>query len=221
VRDTCPRSSSARVQSARAGNHSHVSAATKTLFRLAAFTGCLALVVAAPATAATPTTGTTPTTVKAAKKCWNDLIRDWYDGRIDKTYPVHCYQDALKHLPTDVKTYSDAYDVISRALADATRGQKNVDPDTAVPPPGSDGTGGGGSTGTGNGTGNGSGDGGTPSAGGGPIDDVLTTGDSGANGVTIPLLVLAGLALLLVAAGGAGLLARRLQARRSGGPGTP
>jgi hypothetical protein len=151
---------------------------------------------------------------KGASACGNALIRDWYDGRIDKTYAVHCYQDALKHLPDDVRTYSDAYDVISRALADATRGKKNVDPDTPIPPP----TDGGGSTTTttpGGGTGPGTGGGGDTNASGGPIGGVLTSGDQGSDGVPIPLLVLGGLALLLVAAGAAGLLTRRIQARRA------
>ena len=39
--------------------------------------------------------------------------------------------------------------------------------------------------------------------------------------VRIPLLVLGGLALLLLAAGGAGYLSRRAQARRNGGPPGP
>ena len=46
-------------------------------------------------------------------------------------------------------------------------------------------------------------------------DDVDTSGPSS---VPIPLLVLGGLALLLLAAGGAGYLSRRAQARREGGP---
>src|SRR5437764_13995998 len=63
------------------------------------------LVRAAPASAATP--------------CWKALLNDWYDGRIDGTYPRHCYQDALKHLPPDVETYSSARDDIERALQSA------------------------------------------------------------------------------------------------------
>jgi hypothetical protein len=39
--------------------------------------------------------------------------------------------------------------------------------------------------------------------------------------VPIPLLILGGLALLLLAAGGAGYLSRRAQARRDGGPPGP
>jgi hypothetical protein len=195
------------------------------LLRLAALAAVLSLALAASASAAkkppsTTTTGTTTSKTKTTKAvaaalgptgktCWKALIKDWYDGRIDKTYPVHCYRDALKHLPQDVKTYSDAYDVISRALADATSHKKHPDPNALVPPPGSSGGGGGG--GAGHPTT-------TPSIGpnNGPIPSVLGKGDRGATGIPIPLLVLGGLALLLVAAGGAGLLARRYQARRGG-----
>ena len=193
---------------------------TKPLLVLALAAALLALPGAALAAAPSTPTVTAP---KGAtdKQCWKALIRDWYDGRIDRVYPVHCYQDALKHLPDDVRTYSDAYDVISRALADATRGHKKVDPNELVPPPTATPissttttaaptatTPGSGSGGGGSGSG-----GGGPTAGG-PIGDVLTGGDQGADGVPIPLLVLAGLAILLVAAGAAGLIARRMQQHR-------
>jgi hypothetical protein len=214
----------------------HVSAAAKTLPRLAAlFLGLLLLVPAPVSSAASPMTTTTPkattpakakttttkskaktTTAKSkataaavgatGKKCWNDLIRDWYDGRIDKTYPVHCYQDALKHLPSDVRTYSDAYDVISRALAAATRGKKRVNPNSLVAPPAGGKTG----TTTPNGT--------TTSASPGPIGGGLNSGDRGATGIPVPLLVLGGLAILLVAAGALGFLSRRFRGRGGGGP---
>ena len=44
---------------------------------------------------------------------------------------------------------------------------------------------------------------------------------SGPSSVPIPLLILGGLALLLLAAGAAGYLSRRSQARRNGGPPGP
>lgn len=195
-----------------------MSASAKSILRATLAVAFLALLLAAAAGAAPPAkTKTTPAKTTTAplgptgKTCWNALIRDWYDGRIDKTYEVHCYRDALKHLPQDVRTYSDAYDVISRALADATRGKKRVDPNAAVSPPvppASSTTTGKGTTTTTAGPGNGS------ASGGGPIGGVLNGGDQGANAVPIPLLVLAGLAVLLVAAGGAGLAYRRYQGRR-------
>ncbi len=62
--------------------------------------------------------------VAAAKKpkpvettCAKRLLRDWGDGRIDSTYPVSCYRDALKTLPTDLSIYSSAPDDIRQALS--------------------------------------------------------------------------------------------------------
>jgi hypothetical protein len=174
----------------------------------AAFAG--SAVHAAPAQAATP--------------CWKLLLNDWYDGRIDQTYPVHCYKDALKHLPSDVQTYSSAHDDILRALQSAITKQKsehkNVSNNTLVPPE-QNGSGGTGSGGSGPG-----GSGGTTTT---TSTSTSTTGEPGRNdngglagsvssdspsSIPTPLLILGGLALLLVAAGAAGLIAKRMQARR-------
>jgi hypothetical protein len=199
-----------------------VTPAYKTLTRLAIL-ACL-VGLALPAATAGAASKATP--------CWKTLITDWYDGRIDHSYPIHCYRDALKHLPTDVRTYSDAYDVISRALASATRGKKHVNQNAIIPPPANSGGGpGGGSSGGGHSGGGGPSIGGGtgttkgPNQGGGAATGTgsgflnqaaNSLGSDHADTVPIPLLVLAGLAVLLVAAGGAGLLARRLQGRRAG-----
>jgi hypothetical protein len=163
-----------------------------------------------------------PVTAAAATPCWKTLLTDWYDGRIDNTYPLHCYQDALQHLPADVRTYSSAHDDIVRALANARASLKKegkaATPTTPVPPqtrpagkpkPGTTST-----TGTAETT---------------PITTTPSPGRSRGKGLTgladklnpsspdslpLPLLVLGGLAILLVAAGGAGLLAKRLQGRK-------
>ena len=73
----------------------------------------------------------------AATPCWKTLLNDWYDGRIDNTYAIHCYTDALKHLPPDVATYSSAHDDIERALqsAIAKLGKTKVNPNTKIAPP--------------------------------------------------------------------------------------
>src|SRR5215472_9798467 len=75
---------------------------------------------------------------QAAIPCWKVLLNDWYDGRIDHVYPVRCYRDALKHLPTDVSTYSRAHDDILRALQSAIAAQKQqhktVSANTPIPP---------------------------------------------------------------------------------------
>src|SRR4051812_23365111 len=99
------------------------------LFPLAALTATLSF-GAAPAAAKGP--------------CWRALFVDWADGRIDKTYPVHCYREAIKHLQQDTLTYGDAAAQINRALMAAmTKMRKDdenavVTPTTPVPPgPGS------------------------------------------------------------------------------------
>jgi hypothetical protein len=145
----------------------------------------------------------------AATPCWKTLLNDWYDGRIDQSYPVHCYHDALKHLPTDVQTYSSAHDDILRALQSAIAKQKktnkNVNENTLLPPQ-TGGSRGGGSTKT-----SPSGQPGRDGSGG----LAGTVSSDNPSSIPTPLLVLGGLALLLVAAGGAGLVAKRIQARRN------
>ena len=158
-----------------------------------------------------------PAPAQAATPCWKLLLNDWYDGRIDQTYAVHCYRDALKHLPADVQTYSSAHDDILRALQSAIakekKQNKTVGSNTPIPPQ----KGGGGASGGDNGPGSGgSGDGTStlPGRSGDPgLAGKVSSGDP--SSVPVPLIVLGGLALLLVAAGGAGLLAKRIQARRA------
>jgi len=55
-------------------------------------------------------------TAGAATTCASRLLDDWKDGRIDQTYPVSCYRDALADLPEDVRVYSTAQNDITRAL---------------------------------------------------------------------------------------------------------
>jgi hypothetical protein len=152
---------------------------------------------------------------QAAVPCWKVLLNDWYDGRIDHVYPVHCYRDALKHLPTDVSTYSSAHDDILRALQSAIANEKKknkpVSSDTPVPPQSK-----GPDSGSGGSDSGGSGGGGEP--GRAPATGLASeVSSSSPSSVPTPLIVLGALALVLVAAGGAGLLAKRIQARRQGG----
>jgi hypothetical protein len=190
--------------------------AAKTLLAACLLSVALLAAVARPAAAAAP--------------CWKTLLNDWYDGRIDQTYPSHCYTEAIHHLPSDVQTYSSAREDILRALqsakAQARKSGKKVGPNTLLGPASGGGTtttsGGGGSGGSGGGSG-GSGNGATdtgPSAtdanrkkGLAQVADKLNPGS--ASSLPVPLLVLGGLAILLVAAGGAGLAVKRVQARRA------
>jgi hypothetical protein len=135
----------------------------------------------------------------AAKPCWRQVLDDWTDNtRLDQKYPIECYNQALENLPEDIVSYTNAYDQISNARQDSLRGDDR----------GLSGAGGGG------GGNNDPGDG-----DGGIFGDFLGIGSGGAGSIPLPLLILGALAGLLMAAGGAGLLTRKLQARRAGGPG--
>jgi hypothetical protein len=138
------------------------------------------------------------------------VINDWLkDGRIDGTYSVKCYQQALKNAPEDLRDYSNVTDVIQAAMQNAVGSPSK--------------------------TGTGSGPGGTPSSGNSTPGDKPRTpqgvppasyyrrgidslGTTQADSLPIPLLVLAGLGtlLLLTAAGLAG--AKRIRATRGPKP---
>jgi hypothetical protein len=133
----------------------------------------------------------------AAKPCWRQVLDDWTDNtRLNQKYPIECYNQALENLPEDIVSYTNAYDQISNARQDSLRGDDR----------GLSGAGGGGNNDPGDGD-------------GGIFGDFLGIGSGGAGSIPLPLLILGALAGLLMAAGGAGLLTRRLQARRAGGPG--
>jgi hypothetical protein len=178
------------------------------LLATAALVGAVAGTVASPAAAQAP--------------CWKRLINDWYDGRIDNSYPVSCYREAIRNLPDDVDAYTEAREDITRALLAAIRNSPGgaLDPSDLVPPA----SGGPGAGRNGGGSGDSDGDG-TPDSededtiaapgndeGGGGVLDAFSP--SNADEVPVPLLVLAGLALLLLAAAAAGFVTRRLQARK-------
>ena len=154
-----------------------------------------------------------PSTAGAAVPCRDRIYNDWYrDGKIATTYPVACYRDALRKVPTDAKEYSSLADDIRSAMQGALARQKGQ---TKVPA--QVGTGGAAvslrhessskkST--------------TPPHDAVPdpqqVDTTLPTStvaagatSGGGSGVPVPLLVLGGLAILLTAVGAIGLLAKR------------
>jgi hypothetical protein len=157
----------------------------KPFLILTTLAATLALTVsAAPASAKTP--------------CWKNVIGDWYvDGRVDGTYPIPCYQQAIQNLPDDVRSYADAASEIRRAMLDrlrhdsrpTKRSKREVGPVTFS------------------------------TRGGEPPKGLVSRlidkiGPSNADSVPLPLLVLAGIAFLLLAAAAASFAARRIQARR-------
>ena len=147
----------------------------------------LALTVsAAPASAKTP--------------CWKVVISDWYvDGRVDGTYPIPCYEQAIQKLPDDVRSYADAEAEIRRAMLDRLRHEDQPTPKgkatkKTAPIVFSNH------------------DEGPPK---GLVSRLIDkVGPSNADSVPLPLLVLAGIAFLLLAAAGGSFVARRIQARR-------
>jgi hypothetical protein len=57
----------------------------------------------------------------ASGSCAARVLADWRDGRIDGTYTVSCYRQALAQLPEDVRVYSSAQSDITRALQSRLR----------------------------------------------------------------------------------------------------
>jgi hypothetical protein len=170
----------------------------KPFLSIATLALALALLTAGPASAATP--------------CWKVVVSDWFaDGRIDNTYPLHCYGDALRNLPEDVRAYADASDEISRALQDAIRHDRaDLNQREATAAPGHHDRGGGPTAFGGGGGGGG---------GGEPPKGFLSrwidwAGPKNAGSIPLPLLVLAGIAVLLLGAATASFVTGRIQARR-------
>jgi hypothetical protein len=142
----------------------------------------------------------------AAEPCWKQVQSDWTDNkRIDNTYKAQCYDKAIAKLPTDLQYYSDAPDTIlaakERMLRARLRTPQAHTPDNS----GSSNSSSGGKSGD-------------KSDGDSPLGSFLNSGPSAADDVPLPLLIIAFLALLLMGAGAAGLVNRRLQARRAGQP---
>lgn len=134
----------------------------------------------------------------AITPCGKKVLDDWWaDGRVDRLYPLHCYEEAIDSIPADIRDYSDAEAVISRALQAAVGGKlatggKDPSPDDdpgdrdpSAPVPGDAGSG---------------------------DPEAAPNVDGDTSSVPIPLLVLGGMSLALLAAGGLGYLSRRRQA---------
>jgi hypothetical protein len=120
-----------------------------------------------------------------ASACGDRVIADWYDnGRIDGTYGLRCYDDAIASIPHDIRDYVDAEDVISRALQDAARARginpiRSLERNSQTPKQATAET------------------------------TAPTVDTSSPSAVPLPLVVLGAMSLVLMAAGGVGYLSRR------------
>jgi hypothetical protein len=130
--------------------------------------------------------------------CWKKVVQDWYaDGRIDGTYPASCLNEANRRIPEDLKVYSSFEDQTKQARQKAGRtlavaGAASRARERSRGPQVAD----------------------EPSRG--PFQAALDkTSPRNADSVPLPLLILAGMALLLISAGAAGLVTRRVRARRT------
>ena len=163
----------------------------------------------------------------AATPCWKKVLNDWSNGRAIGSYPLHCYRDAIRHLPEDLRDYSSAADDINAALQ-AQIAKRN----TRVPQSVNNS-----SSSNGNDHNNGSGGAGNNSSGGGSgpnatganagpdrsayrkaIDNL---GTSNADSLPIPLIVLASVGAMLLAAAAVLATTKRVRAARATRRGPP
>jgi cobalamin biosynthesis Mg chelatase CobN len=182
---------------------------------------------------AAPSAASPVATHKATSTCWKDVINDWvrHQPNVVGTYALPCYTQAIQRLNKypDIQQYSNAPDDIHRALLEAIRNKQNSKTTTtttsstttttgATSGPSSSGGTGPGANGKGP---TGSGPKGSKGTGAvTPVSKSFVTklfdsvGPGNATSIPLPLLVLAGLAVLLLLAAVATWLAKRIQARR-------
>ena len=131
----------------------------------------------------------------AKTPCWRQVQNEWVDtNRISPTYPLHCYREAIAHVAEDLLQYSSFEEVALAARQLAARQGRTLQ-GRQSPQRGSTGA---------------------------QHDPDLTLftkgfdklGPDNADSIPLPLLILAGLSLLLIAAGAAGLVTRRVRARK-------
>lgn len=121
----------------------------------------------------------------AAPPCAGAILSDWLDdSRIDRVYPLPCYEAAIDAIPQDIEDYTDAADVIARAFQSVSGRRLERTPQGPVAPVS------------------------VPPAVTPPVDTSSSTA------VPIPILALGGMALALLAAGGFGYVSRRRRESR-------
>ena len=93
-----------------------VNSVRKRLIRVVALCALLAALAPLPVSAAR---AAQPATTTVA--CWVTLLNDLYDGTISNIYPIHCYGEAISHLPPVAQIYGSAKDDIIAAQAGRAR----------------------------------------------------------------------------------------------------
>ena len=111
--------------------------------------------------------------------CWQSVLNAWAHDDLGSNYPLHCYRQAVKHLPADVRGYSSAPDDIQRALIGAIGDSAKKRTTASVH------------------------NGGTRT----PLSATKVNGGSSKTMLPLPLVILAG--WLVVAAAGSAVLVRR------------
>ena len=130
----------------------------------------------------------------AKTPCWSQIQNEWVNNqRIKTTYPLQCYREAIAHVPEDLRQYSSIEEDILAARQLAARQGRTLQNRPNRP--------------------------GSAARQRDPDQSLFTQGfdklgPTNADSVPLPLLILGGLSLLLIAAGAAGLVSRRLRARR-------
>ncbi len=144
--------------------------------------GVLSLAVSAPS-------------ASAQTACWKQIQDDWVnDGIIQGVYPLHCYGEAIKHVPNDLQQYTGIVDDITAARQRASRlrtlsGNPQPQPQAQVNP--------------------------NDPANGVYNSAIDKLGPTNSDSLPLPLLILAGLALIMLATGAVGLATRHLRARKT------
>jgi hypothetical protein len=139
----------------------------------------------------------------AATPCWKLVLNDWSKGHAIGVYPLHCYRDAIRNLPEDLRDYSSAADDINAALQ-AQIAHREDRTTQGIPSAGNSNGNGGNRSATGHDP--------SPSAYRRAIDNL---GTSNADAVPIPLLVLASLGAALLALAATLTVTKRLRALRA------
>ncbi len=146
-----------------------------------------------------------------ATPCGDAVLADWFDnGRIDRLYQAHCYEEAIDDIPDDLRDYANAEEIIGRALQASLRGELDEGGPDPTPDNGSP-------SGPGTPTPGGPGDPADPDPTDPGSEATPEVDTAGISSVPIPLLVLGGMSIALLGAGGLGYLSRRRAAHTDGG----